>query len=383
MKRTSKTLLMGLALGVILSGPASAEIKPEKLTIERLRPATPHRLYLTDVALQHVIDGRVHIIDGESFDYLGLIGTGMFGVTALSPDSSEMYVATTYYTKRNRGKRFDQFEAYSTEDLSLKAEIEIPAKHAQALAYKGTIIGSSDSRFVFIQNSTPASSVTVVDRKAEKFVTEIDTPGCWIVLPAPATPSRFSTLCGDGTILTVSLKENGEPGTQKRSAKLFDADKDPLFVQAETIGDTTYFVSFQGNIFEMNLNGEVAQLKKTWSLLDDKDKAAHWAPGGYQLMTVHEPSKTMYIGMHEGAHEGTHKWPAKEIWKIDLAKRQRVERAPGGNAIAMTITKEDAPHLYVYDGMQANFHKYQTTPALKAIEQSPPFGEFAGLVEAH
>ena len=118
-------------------------------------------------------------------------------------------------------------------------------------------------------------------------------------------------------------------------------------------------------------------------MLNDEDKAAKWAPGGYQLMALDPKSKSLYVGMHEGAHEGTHKWPAKEIWKFDLAKRERIERAPGSNAIAMTVTKEDKPHLYVYDGLAATFHKYETAPALKHLEESAPFGEFAGLVEAH
>ncbi len=362
---------------------ANADLAAEKLTVEPLKPATPHRLYLSDLVLAHVIDGRIHVIDGENFDYRGLISTGMFGITALSPDSSEMYVATSYYTKRNRGKRFDQFEAYSTTDLTLKTEIEIPAKHAQALGYKGTIVGSHDGRFVFIQNATPASSITVVDRKAEKFVTEIATPGCWISLPAASNSRRVSTLCGDGTLLTVTLDEKGESASQQRSAKLFDAESDPLFVQSERIGDTNYFVSYQGNVHELNLGGTAATSERTWSLLNEQDKSEHWAPGGYQLLAVHEKTRRLYVAMHDGARDGSHKQPAKEIWVFDIDSRQRIDRAPGGNAVAMTLTKEDSPALYVYDGMHAKFHKYQTTPNLKPIAESPTFGEFAGLVESH
>ena len=382
MKRALKFLTAGLALACWCS-LAGADLAAEKLTVEALKPATPHRLYLTDIVLEHVLDGRVHIIDGENFDYRGLIGTGLFGVTALSDDSSELYVATTYYTKRNRGKRFDQFEAYSTADLSLKMEIEIPAKHAQALGYKGTIIGSSDGRFVFIQNATPASSITVIDRKAEKVAAEIATPGCWITLPAKSNPKRFSTLCGDGTVLTITLNDKGEAASQKRSAKLFDAETDPLFVQAEHIGDTNYFVSYEGNIHEINLGGDVAKTESTWSLLNDEDKAAHWKPGGYQLLAVHDKTRRLYIAMHDGGRDGSHKLPAKEIWVFDLDSKKRVHRVAGNNAIALTLTKEDAPTLYVYDGKHAKFHRYVTQPALKPVAESPRFGDFATLFESH
>lgn len=382
MKRALKFLTAGLTLACWCN-LAGADLAAEKLSVEALKPATPHRLYLADLVLEHVLDGRVHIIDGENFDYRGLIGTGLFGVTALSADSSELYVATTYYTKRNRGKRFDQFEAYSTTDLSLKTEIEIPAKHAQALGYKGTIIGSSDSRFVFIQNATPASSVTVIDRKAEKFTAEIATPGCWIALPAKSNPKRFATLCGDGTALTITLNDQGEAASQKRSAKLFDAETDPLFVQAEHIGDTNYFVSYEGNIHEINLGGDVAKTESTWSLLNDEDKAAHWKPGGYQLLAVHDKTRRLYVAMHDGGRDGSHKLPAKEIWVFDLDSKKRLHRVAGNNAIALSLTKEDAPTLYVYDGIQAKFHKYVTQPALKPVAESPRFGDFATLFESH
>ena len=93
-----KRSLLSIVLCVLTSlgtNPVLAELKPETLTIEQLKEPNPRRLYLTDLALGHVIDGRVHVIDGDNYDYLGLISTGLFGLTALSPDSSLMYVATT------------------------------------------------------------------------------------------------------------------------------------------------------------------------------------------------------------------------------------------------------------------------------------------------
>jgi methylamine dehydrogenase heavy chain len=381
-KRARNLLAIGSALACWAT-VASAELAPEKLTVAALAPANPHRIYLTDVTLGHVIDGRVHVIDGDDFSYLGMISTGLFGITALSPDSSEMYVATTYYTKRNRGDRFDQFEAYDTATLALKSEVQIPAKHAQTLPYKGTLSASVDGRWVFIQNATPASSVTVVDRKAEKVTAEIPTPGCWIILPAHSTPNRFSTLCGDGTVVTVTLNDTGAATGQERSERLFDAEKDPLFVQAERIGDQYYFVSFEGNVHVMNLGGEVATLETTWSLLDDADRAARWKPGGYQALALHAPTRRLYVTMHDEGRDGSHKRPAKEIWVFDLDARKRIQRAPGANAIAITLTKEATPLLYAYDGVGARFVRYQTAPELKASGESEPLGEFAGLIETH
>ena len=362
---------------------AQAELPAEKLSVVTLPPANPHRLYLTDAALNHVIDSRVHIVDGANMKYLGMISTGLSGITTLSHDSSEMLVATTYYTKRNRGDRFDQLEAYSTKDLSLKAEISIPPKHAMALPYKGTIAPSVDGRYVMIQNATPLSSVTVVDRKAGKVTSEVPTPGCWIVLPAQSNPSRFATLCGDGTLVTVTLDKDGKPASQQRSTKLFDAEKDPLFVQGERVGDLYTFVSYEGTIHEINVGGETAKTEATWSLLDDADRKAAWKPGGYQPLALHAATKQLYVAMHDAGRDGSHKRPAKEIWAFDLANKKRVARAPGSGAIAIALSKEVEPKLFAYDGINMAYVRYDTTPALKPVATSKALGEFVGLLETH
>ena len=69
-----------------------------------------------------------------------------------------MLNATAYYSKGTRGEKTEFLEAYRHRDLTLKAEIPIPPRHAQALPYVGTIMPSADDHFVYIQNATPASS---------------------------------------------------------------------------------------------------------------------------------------------------------------------------------------------------------------------------------
>ena len=74
-----------------------------------------------------------------------------------------------------------------------KAEISVPNKHAQSMPYRGSVRTSADGRFVYLQNATPAQSVS----------------------------NRFSTLCGDGTMLTVTLDDNGQPVDRQKSDKFF------------------------------------------------------------------------------------------------------------------------------------------------------------------
>jgi methylamine dehydrogenase heavy chain len=368
---------------LVLPNIICADLQPEKITIEKMMPADPHRVYLTDLNLNSVIDGRIHILDGNDFRYLGLISTGLFGVTALSNDSSKMYVATTYHTKRNRGDRFDQFEIYSTENLKLESELIIPPKHAQTLPYKGTIISSKHDKYVFIQNATPASSVTVINTQTNQVVSEISTPGCWIILPTSTNEDRFSTLCGDGTVLTVTLDKKGQKIVKKRSRKIFDAEKNPVFVQAEAIGDVYYLISYLGMVYEVNVAADTAKLKDQWPLIKEDINAQGWRPGGYQLSAIDKASRKLFVGMHDSGKDGSHKTPAKEIWAYDIDTKQRIARANGNNSIAFALTKNKEPHLYVYDGVGAKFHKYETFPLFKKISESEPVGAFAGLVELH
>ena len=105
--RASNILRVGFALAVWCGAALAADpLPPEKIGVAVPSPPTPHRLYLTDLQIAHITDGVVHIVDGQSFKYLGMFSTGLFGITALTSDSSEMLVASTYYTKRNRGDRF-------------------------------------------------------------------------------------------------------------------------------------------------------------------------------------------------------------------------------------------------------------------------------------
>ncbi len=384
MIRASNILRVGFVLALWCGTAVAAEpLPPETIGVAPAPVATPHRLYLTDLQIAHITDGLVHIVDGQSFKYLGMFSTGLFGITALSSDSSEMLVASTYYTKRNRGDRFDQLEAYDTKTFALKKEIQIPAKHAMALPYKGTIAPSVDDAWVFIQNATPLASVTVVDHKAWKVTAEVPTLGCWIILPSQSNPRRFATLCGDGTLVTVTLNAKGDTATQTRSEKLFDPEKDPLFVQGERVGDTYSFVSYEGNVKVINVGGDVAKLEDSWSLLDEADKKAGWKPGGYQVQALHAPTKRLYVAMHDAAKNGSHKNPAKEIWVYDLATKKRIQRAPGSGSIAMALTKEAKPTLYAYDGMNLKFVRYETSPELKPVASGDKVGDFAGLVETH
>ena len=180
-----------------------------------------------------------------------------------------------------------------------------------------------------MQNATPATSVTVVDLKTRKFTDEVTaTAGCWSIIVPPSRPRGFASICGDGALLTVDLDDSGKPSGQQRSKPLFDVEKDPIFTHTENVGDTFYFVSYQGNVYSADIGAKDVTLGESWSLLDKSGKDRGWRPGGYNLLAVNRANKRLYVGMHPNGAEGTHKTPAAEIWVYDLTTRKRVARIP-------------------------------------------------------
>ena len=382
MRGVSLIAVLTFALAAAL--PAFAADEPnEQVTTKPLPPATPQRIYLGDFTISHVMDGRLNVIDGRSMKLLGIVATGFAGLPALAPDRSELYVATTYYTRLNHGERVDVVDVYDLATLERKEEISIPPKHAMALPYHGVIRTSFDGRFLFVQNATPAQSVSVVDLKSRKFVAEIMTPGCWMVLPSQTFAARFSALCGDGTVLTVTLKDDGTQQSMKRSARFFDPDTDPLFVHAENIGDRYFFVSFKGRVYTADLGNDVAQFEPVWPLVTPAEERAGWRPGGYQPLAVHEASGRLYVGMHPKGVEGSHKNPATNIWVFDLAERKRIDRAPGNNAIAIAASRDARPTLYAIDGVKMALVAYDTSPRLVAKRRMDNVAEAGTLLEMH
>lgn len=374
-------LTTALALGA--SAGAMAELPTESITTGKLPPPNPYRIYLHDVAIGHIVDGRLHVIDGENLRYEGVIATGLAGQAALSADRKEIFVATTYYSRLSHGVRTDVVDVHDAQTLALTGEIEIPPRHAQSLHYKGTIRPSADGRWLFVQYATPATSVGIIDLKTRKAVNEVATPGCWSILPAASVGGRFSTVCGDGTLLTVSLDEAGQVRTQKRSARFFDPDKDPIFIHGEQDGDTYRFVSFHGEIHTAHVGGEVAAYDAPWSVLGAADRKQGWRPGGYQVFAQHNASGRLYVGMHDKGKEGSHKTPAREIWTVDLASKKRIARSPGNDAIALAVSQGERPRLFAYDGVKAAIAVFDASRTLALSKRMEGVGETPTQMELH
>lgn len=343
---------MGVAGALLLQTPAQADLPVETLGVKKSISAKT-RVYVPDIAINNIQDGKLHVVDGDSGEYQGVIGTGFTGQVKLSHDAKELYIATSYYSRGQRGTKTSIVEVWDAETLGFKYEIVISNKRAMALNYKWLLSLSSDGRWLFVQNATPATSVTVVDLKARRAAGEIDTPGCFGIYPVKSQPNRFGTLCGDGKVEMITVTAGGKAGARSVSDVLFDPDSDALFIQGEPTGDTYHFVSFTGNLVSIDMGSAKARAAGRWSLVTEAERGHGWRPGGYQPLALHAGSGKLFVTMHEGGGEGSHKLPAKEIWGFDLASKQKVVTLPGHDSTAVG-TSSDGAKLYAINALKAS-----------------------------
>jgi methylamine dehydrogenase heavy chain len=109
------------------------------------------RIYIADIAINHIADGKLHVVDAENGNYLGVIGIGFTGQFILSNDKREIIVATGYLSRGQRGDRVDVVEVWDADTLSFKYEIPISDKRASALNYEGLLRLSADGRWLFVR----------------------------------------------------------------------------------------------------------------------------------------------------------------------------------------------------------------------------------------
>ncbi|MCW5625274.1 MAG: amine dehydrogenase [Burkholderiales bacterium] len=375
-----KGALIAALAGLSQAGAAFAQLPVETLTSEPAIKAK-NRIYIPDIAIMHIADGKLHVVDGDTGKYQGVIGTGFTGQSKLSKDGTEVFIATGYYDRGQRGNRTDIVEVWDATTLRFKYEIPIGEKRAMALNYKYLLTQLSD-RWLIVQNATPATSVQVVDLAAKKVVSEIATPGCWAIYPVKSNPNKFGTLCGDGTVQLITLGNDGSAATRTASEPLFDADADALFIQGEATGDVYHFVSFTGNVVSIDFGGDKAVAAGKWSLVSAAERKQGWRPGGYQVVALHEGTGRLYVPMHAGGGEGSHKNPAKEIWGYDLSSKKRVVKTAGHMSTAIGVST-DGKKLYAIDAEKASLVIMDLSGKQPKVKATVQVGEFPSQLEIH
>ncbi len=344
--------LLAAAVALLAANPAltaaaaPAPLPTEHLSVEQLGPGSPHWVYVLDEAQNNEIDARVYLFDGDSHRRLGQIGVGFMPGVNLSPDRKTTIAATTYFARGGHGTRTDVVEFTDNATLAKTGEIVLPPKRAQSLAMMYLASYSPDGRFVYVPYLTPAASFGVLDPAKKSVIGEIDTAGCTLVYPSGG--NRVSSICESGRLLTVTLDASGHEVARATSEPFFNPDQDPVFVQAIPLADGYAFVSFLGEVHEVDFSKGLPQFRPVWSLAGgEKGK---WRPGGIQLGGVHRALGRLYVQMHAGG-DGSHKLGGTEIWVFDLKSHRRVARWPvdtheTGPIVATQVSQDAAPLVF-------------------------------------
>ena len=166
----------------------------------------------------------------------------------------------------------------------------------------------------------------------------------------PSGPNRVSSICESGRLLTVTLDGQGHEASRAMSDAFFDPDEDHVFVQGIPSNDGFVFLSFLGQVHEVDLSGAQPTFRKSWSLVDTAEKAQGWRPGGTQVGALHRKSGRLFVPMHRGG-EGSHKKGGAEIWVFDTKTHQRIARWPLAphklaDVLAVQVSQDDAPIVF-------------------------------------
>ncbi|WP_336268516.1 amine dehydrogenase large subunit [Vreelandella arctica] len=340
----SKLTLITLgSVTLINSVQASEDFVPEKLTVmERIEPGP--NVFVLDQLWSGA--SRVNIISQEDLTLKGNLSFGIVGQMATSKDSKSFYSMSSYAQRITYGPTEVVLQEFDVDTLSLQREIVIPEKAVQVAPSSAMLALSYDDNYAFIQNATPATSVSVVDLQSGEFIEEIPTPGCFGIYPG-IDSVKFTTACGDGRFQTFSQESDNKFGSPEYSEAVFDAHSDPVFIGGERAGNELLFVSFFGNVYEVSDVGDAPTLVNKFSITGNIE--GDWAPGGVDVSAYNEANDVLFVTMHSGAYEGSHKNAAEEVWAVDMSSGEVLSRTPVHELSSISVTGNEVPTLFGLD----------------------------------
>ncbi len=310
------------------AGHARAQLAADQMKTLTVPLASPDRVFAMDIQWPVALISKVWIINGRTRKLLGQLSGGYLSNFEISPDRRQLYMIDTYYSRGWRGKRTDVVSIFDARTLKFKGEIVIPPKRILVVPKRYNTGITPDGRFLFVANMTPATSVSVVDLKERKFDDEIQTPGCTEVLVSGTR--RFSSICADGSFMTVTLNNSGKAESKKQGKPLFNPEKDPVFDQPAMAPGKAYFITYHGMVLPVDIAGAEPVAEPEWSMLSAADKG--WLPGGWQAVAYQRRTGLLYVLMHKGG-KWTHEQPGNQVWVFDAKTHKRVRRiklkAPG------------------------------------------------------
>lgn len=318
----------------------------ESHTTAKLTATNARRLFVLDTAFPAAEAAKTYVLNGTTGAIEGMFNQAYWPNFAVSPDGTELYAVDSYWEKHTRGKRSDYIVVRDAQTLEVKQDIPLPDGRLLIPSKKYNFDVTPDGRYGFTYNLAPSTAVTVTDLKARKSVGTIGIAGCALVFAQ--APNRFSSLCADGSIVTVTFDEAAQASI-KRADKVFDAKNDPAFEHSawDKKDQMLYLITYRGDVVPVSLAADQAVPGAKWSLTTEAERGAGWRPGGWQVSHFHPTRRRVYVLMHQG-RAWTHKTSGSEVWEFDATTGKRLQRIKLEEpAQSVAVSPDSNPLVYV------------------------------------
>ncbi|MFT3904772.1 MAG: amine dehydrogenase large subunit [Steroidobacteraceae bacterium] len=353
----STALAAGVLAGYITAATAADPLPVDKVISEpRIRMDGPY-LFVGDGT-------KLVVTNAEELKYLGSMGgvPSWRGNLIVPPGGDTIWLTNSYYSHGVPMVRDDVVEQWNINTLSPTGlEIKVPPRLSMRGSDRTMATLSSDGKWMFLQNATPATSVSVVDLSTNKFLYEIPLPGCFGVYAQIKDPKKFVSFCGDGQLVTVTIDARGRNTLVERSSAIFNADVDPVFVAAERDGDTLYTVSYNGDVYKIDISGATATLVDKYSI--NAGVKGGWKPGGLQLLAYAPEARVLFVLMRPNSKDGDHVEPSSEVWSVDVTSKKVLSRSTVSNATGVAYGALPTPALYMNDREGKTLVRYALDPS--------------------
>jgi methylamine dehydrogenase heavy chain len=314
-------IAIALATPLSITNPALAFEPEESGQIATLPPIGERWVWIPDRLLEHSF-----LFDAEAGKMLGTIpSTGSLTpkLPLVARSRGEIYSVDLDYARGSRGARTDYVSIYDAETLLVKGEVVLshPTSESNTSLHHAALL--EGDRFVVVFSQFPTTVASVVNVIERRVVSVVSIAGCAGVYPVG--PTRFATLCGDGTVLVAVLDESGAFEGIVRSEPFFDVVEDPVSMAGVRLASSWFFVTFAGMVHEVDFSSETPVAKDAWPLASEAEREDRWRPGGLRPFALHRSTKRFYALMQQGG-PGSHKDASPEIWAFDLDDRERIDR---------------------------------------------------------
>jgi methylamine dehydrogenase heavy chain len=317
----------------------------------------------------------VFIYSADDLTLKGSVSGGAQSHFTLSKDGKTIYMASGFYSRLASGKGEHVLQVFDVETNLLKQEIVLPFKLTQYTDDRALMQLSADERFIYIQNATPATSVTVVDLAKGEVVQEVPSPGCFGIYPSLEGYS-FSAICSDGSFNTFKLSDDGTQFDSKKSDKIFDVDSDPIYLASDRADSDLLFVSYHANVYRLSdKNGVIEKVSVTPIA---EGVPGNWGASGYSTIAYNDANGILFVTMAADHHDGSHYHPAQEVWAYDLKNNALLYRSNVDSLNGIHVTDGATPALFGVSIPEGKVYKYDVDPtarfAAKRVADHQAFG---------